>query len=102
MSQCTRIASVSELPPEGETREFPFGSSAVCIANDGGTFAVLDNVCPHKGGPLAEGSIENGKLVCPWHGWEFRLSDGQCVHRPGASVKVFELSIHDEDVFLKS
>ena len=102
MSQCTRIADVSELPPEGELREFPVGSGTVCVANAGGVFSVLGNVCPHKGGPLAQGVIEDGNLVCPWHGWEFALSNGQCTSRPSVSVEVFELLIQDEDVFLKS
>jgi len=31
----------------------------------------MDNRCPHQGGPLGEGSIENGLLRCPWHGWDF-------------------------------
>jgi hypothetical protein len=37
----------------------------------GGTYGALDNKCPHQGGPLGEGSIENGLLRCPWHGWDF-------------------------------
>jgi nitrite reductase/ring-hydroxylating ferredoxin subunit len=102
MSQFTRIASVAELPPEGEAREFRFESGSVCVANSGGTFVALGNVCPHKGAPLAEGSVENERLVCPWHGWEFRLSNGQCINRLSATVQVFELIIHDESVFLKS
>jgi nitrite reductase (NADH) small subunit len=102
MSQCTRIASVSELPPEGELREFPCGSGTVCVANHLGVITVLGNICPHKGGPLAEGAIENGKLVCPWHGWEFNLASGQSIDHPGASVQVFEMVIQGEDVFLKS
>ena len=102
MSQCLRIASVAELPLEGEVREFIFGSIPVFIARLDGVFSALGSVCPHKGGPLAEGSIEDRKLVCPWHGWEFRLADGQCANRPGASVKIFELIVHGEDVFLRS
>lgn len=50
---------------------------------------------------MAEGAIEDGKLVCPWHGWEFNLATGECINHPGASVKVFELAIDGEDVFLK-
>jgi nitrite reductase/ring-hydroxylating ferredoxin subunit len=99
MSPCTRIASVSELPPEGELREFRLetgawaGPGTVCIANSGGVFHALGNVCPHKGAPLSQGCIEDGKLVCAWHGWEFALSSGQCITHSGASIKVFELFI---------
>jgi nitrite reductase/ring-hydroxylating ferredoxin subunit len=102
MNQSTRIASVSELPPDGGLREFRLGSGTVCVANTNGVFVALGNVCPHKGGPLAEGTIENGNVVCPWHGWEFSLANGQCINHPDASVQVFELAIQGDDVFLKS
>ena len=39
------------------------------------SYAALDNRCPHQGGPLGEGSIENGMLRCPWHGWDFDPTD---------------------------
>ena len=35
------------------------------------SWAALDNRCPHQGGPLGEGSIENGLLRCPWHGFDY-------------------------------
>jgi|SRR5476649_1246183 nitrite reductase (NADH) small subunit len=101
MGQLTRIASLSELPPEGEAREFFSGQSSVCIVNTNNNFVAMRNVCPHKGAPLSEGSVEDGKLVCAWHGWEFNLADGQCINRPGACVTLFELAIHGNDVFLK-
>ena len=44
-------------------------------------YAALDNRCPHQGGPLGEGSIENGWLRCPWHGWDYHPHDGQGARR---------------------
>jgi nitrite reductase (NADH) small subunit len=38
---------------------------------------VMDNYCPHAGGNLAGGIIEDGCAVCPWHGWAFRLKNGE-------------------------
>lgn len=35
-----------------------------------GELSAFDNRCPHQGGPLGEGSIEDGWLRCPWHGWD--------------------------------
>jgi nitrite reductase/ring-hydroxylating ferredoxin subunit len=102
VSQLLRIASVSELPPEGELRQFTYGPETVCVANAGGVFTALGNVCPHQGAPLSAGCIADGKLVCYWHGWEFRLADGQCANHARASVKLFELVIRGDDVFLKS
>jgi nitrite reductase/ring-hydroxylating ferredoxin subunit len=102
VSPLTRIAGVAELPPEGELRAFALGPLSVCIANAGGVFTALGNTCPHRGAPLSAGCIEDGKLVCYWHGWEFRLSDGACVNHDSASVERFELVIRGDDVYLKS
>ncbi len=102
VSRLTRIASVSELPPEGELRAFAFGSASVCVANAGGVFSALGNACPHRGAPLAAGCIADGKLVCSWHGWEFWLSDGSSAEPGRAPAERFELVIQGDDVYLKS
>jgi thiamine pyrophosphate-dependent acetolactate synthase large subunit-like protein/nitrite reductase/ring-hydroxylating ferredoxin subunit len=47
------------------------GHKDLCLTNWEGKITALDNKCPHQGGPLGEGSIENGLLRCPWHGWDF-------------------------------
>jgi nitrite reductase (NADH) small subunit len=76
MPDFVRICSQSELPGSGEVREFTAGGRAFCVANLNGTISVLDGVCPHEGGPLGEGSIEEGRVVCPWHGYAFDLRTG--------------------------
>ena len=47
------------------------GHKDICLSHWKGQLTALDNKCPHQGGPLGEGSIENGLLRCPWHGWDF-------------------------------
>jgi nitrite reductase (NADH) small subunit len=44
---------------------------------DGG-FRAIDNLCPHAGAPLCDGSVMNGKVVCFLHCWEFDLETGAC------------------------
>ncbi len=52
------------------------GHVQVCLTHYNDTFSALTNKCPHQGGPLGEGSIENGLLRCPWHGWDFNPCGG--------------------------
>jgi nitrite reductase/ring-hydroxylating ferredoxin subunit len=54
-----------------DDRKFP-----VCDVE--GDVRAYRNVCPHQYGPVVEGRIdpENDEVICPWHGWTFRLSDG--------------------------
>jgi nitrite reductase/ring-hydroxylating ferredoxin subunit len=39
---------------------------------------ALDDSCPHAGGPLSEGAVRDGALVCPYHGWVWDLATGAC------------------------
>jgi nitrite reductase (NADH) small subunit len=76
MSDFVRICSQSELPGAGEVREFIAAGRTFCVANLNGAISVLDGVCPHEGGPLGEGTLEEGRVVCPWHSYAFDLHTG--------------------------
>jgi nitrite reductase (NADH) small subunit len=60
----------------------------------------VDNECPHHGGPLAEGMVEGGKIVCPWHAWTFDLATGAATEGE-ERVAVFPVSIEGDEVFVK-
>ncbi len=92
---------VAELPPEGEAREAMCGGRLICIANSGGTLSAMDNVCPHRGGPLGQGIVEDSKLICPWHAWAFDVKTGVAVHTPKAKVDMYEIRVVGEDVLVK-
>ena len=49
---------------------------SVCLARTDHGLSALDNRCPHQGGPLGEGTIEDGWLICPWHGYEYDPATG--------------------------
>lgn len=53
------------------------GGERIAVFRDGARFGAVTNLCAHQNGPLGEGKIVNGCIVCPWHGWEYRLEDGR-------------------------
>ena len=55
----------------GEVTAVVVADRALCISRTEQGYGVLDNHCPHQGGPLGEGQIEDGCLICPWHGYEY-------------------------------
>ena len=65
---------------EGRVTTITCEHKTLCMTHYQGQYGALDNHCPHQGGPLGEGSIENGLLRCPWHGWDYDpisgLADG--------------------------
>ena len=59
------------------------GENFAVFRTDKGTVRILDAYCPHLGANMAEGGRVKGDcLECPFHGWQFRGSDGQCDHIP--------------------
>ena len=59
------------------------GTDIVLWRGEGGLAAFIDR-CPHRNYPLSQGRVENGHLVCPYHGWTFS-GDGACVEVPGCA-----------------
>ncbi len=55
----------------------PKGGERIAVFRDGDQVAALSSVCRHQNGPLGEGHVRDGCVVCPWHGWEYRLEDGR-------------------------
>jgi nitrite reductase (NADH) small subunit len=101
MSEFVRVCSVSDLPLPGMVREFTAEGRSLCVANFEGTICVLDGTCPHEGGPLGEGSIEAGKVVCPWHAYAFDLRTGGNDEDPDLKAEVLETRIENSELRVK-
>ncbi len=95
-----RLCGKSEIPGSDSLAEFTVEEKQICIANSDGRLAAIDNICPHRQGPLAEGWLENGKVLCPWHAWAFDLQTGEADHDPQAKVAVYPVRVEGEDVLL--
>ena len=101
MSEYIKLTTESELPPENEAREYPCVDRVICIANVEGKITAMDNVCLHRGGPLGQGVIDEGKLVCPWHGWTFDPTTGEALHNRDAKVAVYPIKVENGDVLIE-
>jgi len=97
----TKLTTEAELPPTNEAKEFPCGDKMICVANVNGTITAMDNVCLHRGGPLGQGVIEKGKVVCPWHGWVWDPKTGEAGHAPAAKLAVYPLKMENGEVWIE-
>jgi nitrite reductase (NADH) small subunit len=100
MSALVRICARGDLPRPGEAKECSDGTRTLCLANIDGVIRALDNECPHRGGPLGEGMIEEGKLICPWHAWAFDPATG-VTESSQERVAVYPVIVEGEEVFVK-
>ena len=69
------------IPDKGARIVSAPGGERIAVFRDGNQIGALTNLCAHQNGPLGEGHIIDGCVTCPWHGYQYRLSDG-CAPAP--------------------
>jgi nitrite reductase (NADH) small subunit len=94
-----RAVKTAEVPP-GTVREFSIEGRALALANVGGTFYAINNTCLHRGGPLGQGPLEGKVVTCPWHGWQYDVTNGEVVQNPAAGVDCYRTEVRGEDIFI--
>lgn len=86
--------------PLGQGRCYVVGSHEIAVfrQRDGRLYAS-ENRCPHRGGPLAEGVLGDGRIICPLHAHQFDLSTGAS-REAAECVRVFAVKDVDGDILL--
>lgn len=77
-----RITPVESIPLR-EGRSVRVGGREIAIFNLGDRFLAVENRCPHRGGPLADGIVSGTTVVCPLHAWKIDLVSGTVTNQPG-------------------
>lgn len=100
MAETVTVARTSDLQP-GTGTVVEVGDREIALFNVDGSFHAIDNTCCHRGGPLGEGELDGRVVTCPWHGWQFDVSDGSCQNVPVESVDSYEVVIEGDEVRLR-
>jgi nitrite reductase (NADH) small subunit len=96
MTASTKLARVDDIPV-GEGRAFTHGDRQLAVFRlRDGSVRVLDAVCAHAGGPLADGLVDGNVVMCPLHNYTFDLDSGEEVSDSGLSVCAFTASVADD------
>jgi nitrite reductase/ring-hydroxylating ferredoxin subunit len=73
------VGRIADVPVgRGATIELP-GGTELALYNVEGEFFAIENFCPHRGAPLADGIICGHVVECGWHGWRFDVRTGRCL-----------------------
>ena len=94
-----KVLELDELP-EGRVTTVNVGHRTYAVTHHNGEYGVLDNRCPHQGGPLGEGSIENGHLRCPWHGYDYDPLTGSPPPPFTDAPPCFATEVRDDGVYV--
>ena len=96
-----KVCSKSEIK-SGSGKVVEVNGNEVAVLNDNGKFFAIENNCAHMQGPLGEGSCENEKVTCPWHGWSYDLKTGKNTFNENVKLKIYEVKIQGNDVLIKA
>ncbi|MCA1817040.1 MAG: Rieske 2Fe-2S domain-containing protein [Acidobacteria bacterium] len=105
-----RPARTGELVTVGRVEDVPEGRGATVELKSGaqlalfhvaGSFYAVGNTCPHRGAPLADGSLCGTTVECDWHGWRFDLKTGACLTHASDAVETYEVVIEDGWIKIK-
>lgn len=115
-----RVCRDAELP-EGQAVTVEAGTIEVGVIRHDGKLYAYENLCPHQGGPVCEGirmprvldvvapdrTLEGQQydfseihIVCPWHGYEYRLEDGVNANDPKLRLRKFPVLVRDGEIYV--
>lgn len=93
------IARLLDLPLR-VPRRFTAGGVELVAVRVGDEVHVLHGRCPHRFAPMSDAIVEEDRLVCPHHGWDFRLDTGISEGVPDASIARFHAEVREGLVFV--
>ena len=100
MTQWIDIAALSDVPQRG-ARVVKTAHGCVAVFRTGAdeVFA-LDNSCPHKAGPLAEGIVHGTSVTCPLHNWVISLETGMAQGADEGQVATYPARVDQGRILL--
>ncbi len=114
------VAKSSELS-DGDRKIVPNGKNEIGVYRIHGKLFAYLNLCPHQGGPACEGLLmaqveeviaddktyhgmrfnhDDMHIVCPWHGWEFHMENGEACADPSFKLRKFDVVEREEEIYV--
>ncbi|MHC4400667.1 MAG: thiamine pyrophosphate-dependent enzyme [Planctomycetota bacterium] len=94
-----KAAEPDELA-ENSVQAVEAGARMIALTRLDGQYGAIDGQCPHQGGPLTEGTVEDGLLRCPWHGWGFDPMTGKSADAHHGDVEAYKVEVRDDGVYV--
>ena len=96
-----KVADTDEILPS-QMKEVEVDGQSILIANVNGKYYAIGSICTHEGGPLADGTIHNYEVECPWHGSKFDVRTGEVTSLPATEPEPsYEIKVESNQILVK-
>ncbi len=95
-----KVAKVSDLK-SGISMSVQVCGQEIALHHINQNFCATANTCPHRGGPLGEGTLDGIVVTCPWHGWQFNVCRGSCLTNPEVKIATYPVKVDGDDVLVE-
>ena len=95
--QYQTVARVGEVV-EGQGLPVEVDGRPIALFLAGGAYYAIDDMCPHQGAPLCDGSVDGKSVMCTWHGWRFSLEDGRRLDAPRGKVVTYPVRVVGDEI----
>jgi nitrite reductase (NADH) small subunit len=100
MNNWIQVGHLNDIPRQGSRIVNTSGGEIALFRSVDDRVFALNNRCPHKGGPLAQGIVHGKRVTCPLHNWQIDLETGSAVEPDVGCVHRHEIKIEHDIVFL--
>ena len=94
------VAQTAEIP-NGERKIIQVDDLSIGVFHHQGNWYAVRNSCLHRGGPVATGSLRGDTLTCPWHGFQYNLTNGELLTDPKARLEMYPVELRDGEIHLQ-
>lgn len=102
MTKFVKVGRADEIG-RSEKKIYEVDGIMVVVVNLGGEYYCVEDVCTHDGGPLGEGWLDDGQLVCPRHGARFDVRTGDALTLPAFEpVATYQVKVENGDLLVES
>jgi len=99
VGQFVKVGAKADFENSDQGKLIEAGGNSIAIFKVGEAFYAIENTCTHRGGPLAEGTLDGAVVTCPWHGAQFDVKTGAVLGPPAPrGVKSFPVRLAGDSV----
>jgi nitrite reductase (NADH) small subunit len=95
-----KVGRVADIP-DGERKIVEVEGVSVGVFHHKGSWVALRNSCLHRSGPVCTGSLKHDILTCPWHGYQYNITNGEFLLDSSAKLEMYPVEVRDGELYLR-